>query len=91
MVTILPGITSLVHHLQHLVEAKEDYRPSGCPSCGYRRLWCHGRYVRKADRTSPPKTSLNPVPIPRFYCPRCERTCSTLPESQGQGCPCLAL
>jgi hypothetical protein len=80
MFTILPGIASLVHHLQHLVEAKEDYRPRRCPSCNFGRLWCHGSYDRKADRTASPETSLNPVPIPRFYCPSCERTCSTLPE-----------
>jgi transposase-like protein len=80
MFTILPGIASLAQHLQHLASRSEDYRPVRCPGCGRSGVWCHGFYTRKADRSAPPGSSLNPIPIPRFYCSGCRRTCSTLPE-----------
>lgn len=80
MALILPGIHSLAQHLQHLQALPEDYRPERCPHCGRARMWCHGAYTRKADRERSRSASLNPVPIPRFLCSFCYRTCSRLPE-----------
>ena len=42
-------------------------------------LWGHGCYYRKADRGRYPGPSRNPVPILRYCCPGCSRTCSRLP------------
>ena len=40
MALILPGIHSLVQHLQHLQLQPEAYRPSRCPHCGKARVRC---------------------------------------------------
>lgn len=40
----------------------------------------HGYYSRKADRENAAEKNLNPILIPRFFCPSCRRTCSCLPE-----------
>ena len=79
MTLILPGISSLVQHLMTLRKNPESYRPERCP-CGHSRVWCHGCYTRKLDRKDLGEPCLNPVPIPRFYCPDCRSTCSILPE-----------
>lgn len=79
MALILPGILSLTDHLVSLRKRPESYRPHRCP-CGHARVWCHGCYTRKPDRKDLSEPSLNPVPIPRFYCPECGCTCSMLPE-----------
>jgi len=42
-------------------------------------MWRHGCYHRKADRGAGAGESLNPVPVLRFLCRACERTCSRLP------------
>jgi hypothetical protein len=42
-------------------------------------MWRHGCYHRKADRSGAGE-SLNPVPVLRFLCRGCARTCSRLPE-----------
>lgn len=78
MRSILPGILSLVHHRQQLEDNPETYRPEQCLNCGKSGVWCHGHYDRKADREG--SGSLNPITIPRFYCPHCKTTCSVLPE-----------
>lgn len=80
MLRIVATITSLAQHLLRLVSDRARYRPSCCPHCGCRRLWRHGCYTRKADRRPQDGRSLNPVPIPRFCCARCRRTCSRVPE-----------
>jgi hypothetical protein len=77
---IVPGITSLAQHLQRLHTEPEAYRPAHCPHCGQGGLWCHGYYPRQADRQGRGEANLNPVPMPRFYCRHCQRTCSALPE-----------
>lgn len=77
MLRIVALIASLQEHLAHLMRVPQDYRPKQCPRCGRGRLWCHGEYYRKADRDS---GKLNPIPVPRFYCPGCEGTCSCLPS-----------
>jgi len=79
MTLILPGISSLAQHLMTLRRDPESYRPEKCP-CGHARVWCHGCYTRKPDRKDFCEPCLNPVPIPRFYCPECGCTCSVLPE-----------
>ena len=78
--SIVANIFSLVHHWNLHRENPGYYRVAYCPHCGKAGLWFHGSYGRKADRESQPGESLNPVLIPRFFCPSCERTCSALPE-----------
>lgn len=79
MALILPGILSLIQHLKTVRKDPESYRPQKCP-CGHTRVWCHGCYTRKPDRKDLGEPCLNPVPIPRFFCPECGHTCSVLPE-----------
>jgi hypothetical protein len=79
MAFILPGILSLLQHLDTLQKEPEAYRPKGCPGCSHAIVWCHGCYTRKADR-SDMNEAMDPVPIPRFFCPSCRSSCSTLPE-----------
>jgi hypothetical protein len=79
MTLILPGILSLTQHIRTLLSNPESYRPKRCP-CGHTRLWCHGCYTRQSDRKDLGEPCLNPVPIPRFFCPECGCTCSVLPE-----------
>ena len=51
-----------------------------CP-CGKSNPWLHGTYDRKSDRVATTSTeSLNPIPVQRYYCPVCKKTCSVLPE-----------
>jgi len=78
MSIILPAIVSLMQYLESIKNNFELYRPPRCPNCGKCGMWCHGHYNRKADREN--KESLNPIPIPRFFCPHCGTTCSVLPE-----------
>ena len=77
---IIIGITSLEQHLQTLSQNREVYRPHSCPHCGFGTIWVHGSYQRKADRISVGEGNLNPIPIPRYFCAGCERTCSRVPE-----------
>jgi transposase-like protein len=79
MSRILPAIDSLEQHLYHLEHQPEAYRPACCPHCGKGGVWCHGYYLRKADREGREGNYLDPVPIPRYYCPGCTQTCSRLP------------
>lgn len=77
---ILPGVDTPAQHLEQLQLDPESYRPEICPHCGKQGLWVHGTYSRKCDREGRGAACLNPVPIPRFYCPDCLRPCSVLPE-----------
>jgi transposase-like protein len=76
-------LASVTTHEQHLIAvASTDgdiYRPLACPYCGVAGLWRHGCYYRKADRSVGAGESHNPVPVLRYLCPPCERTCSRLP------------
>ena len=76
---IVGSITSLVQHLLAVVTDAEIYRPAACPHCRCAGMWRHGCYHRKADRSAGGGESLNPVPVLRFLCRACERTCSRLP------------
>ena len=80
MPRIVPSIASLSQHLETLQRTPEIYRPPACPHCGLRGLWNHGCYERKADRSPEAAGTLNPIPIPRFFCQSCSHTCSRLPE-----------
>jgi hypothetical protein len=80
MARIVPGICSLKQHQQAMDIDPERYRPERCPCCGQAGPWRNGCYLRKADREGRGEASLNPVVIPRFYCPHCRMTCSRLPE-----------
>lgn len=80
MFQILPHITSLVQYVKLFNTRPVLLRITHCPSCGLAHPWLHGRYFRQADRINPSCTSLNPVPIQRFFCPGCSKTCSVLPE-----------
>lgn len=79
MRSILSNIESLYQHNQTRSDNIEAYRPQQCPHCGKAGVWRHGDYLRKADYENSGLESLNPVAIPRFYCPHCGRTCSVLP------------
>ncbi|MDP1756583.1 MAG: hypothetical protein Q8L38_03935 [Pseudohongiella sp.] len=76
---ILGVITTLDQHFDEVANGGDVYRPVNCPYCQAGGLWRHGCYCRKADRTSSGDASRNPVPILRFLCRSCERTCSRLP------------
>ena len=80
MLRIVPAILSLSQHLETLHQTPEVYRPAACPHCGFGGLWCHGCYERKADRCPHAAGTLNPIPIPRYFCQGCNHTCSRLPE-----------
>lgn len=71
---IIPEVLSL---FQYQEMHPKDFRPTRCPHCGKEGLWCHGHYDRKIDH--------NFVPIFRYFCPHCCRTCSTLPEYLSPG------
>jgi transposase-like protein len=73
---IIAAVLSLVQHITLLNTQSSSYRPTCCLFCGKTGLWIHGSYPRKADRSG----ELNPLFIPRFFCPHCHRTCSALPE-----------
>jgi hypothetical protein len=79
MQRIVAGITTLEQHLEMVKGKREVYRPPSCPHCGIKLLCQHGYYYRKADRRVQ-RPSLNPVPICRYRCGGCRRTCSRLPE-----------
>ena len=76
---ILPGITGLLQHQNNIKNNINLYRPERCLCCGNGMLWFHGFYYRKPDRNSG-ENSLNPILIPRFFCPSCKKTVSVLPE-----------
>lgn len=75
---IVATVTSLAEHLIAVVSDPEQYRPEACPHCRLAGVWRHGCYHRKADRGVGGE-SLNPVPVLRFLCRACARTCSRLP------------
>jgi hypothetical protein len=73
---IIANILTLVQHLFLLNSNPERYRPKCCLLCGKDKVWFHGCYTRKSDRTG----KLGPIPILRFFCPDCNHTFSVLPE-----------
>lgn len=81
MLLILPEITTLVQYL-FLIKVKPSMFNNiiKCTHCGCRNLWKHGYYYRKSDRDNTGEQSLNPIPIQRFLCLSCKKTCSALPE-----------
>lgn len=79
MTVILPEIIDLLQHIKKLNADINFYRPK-CSYCGRSITWCHGCYYRKPDRGNSGAESLNPIPIPRFFCKHCRKTTSVLPE-----------
>ncbi len=79
--SILAGILSLAQHVQHSQSYPEDYKPDRCPHCGLAGLWCHGTYLRQANRRGLEFGLDEPILIPRFLCRACHQTCSCLPEA----------
>jgi transposase-like protein len=79
-VHIIAGILSLIQYLEILKNEPKFYRLEKCLCCGKASPWLHGYYPRKADRSSNPGESLNPILIQRFFCPECRKTSSALPE-----------
>lgn len=77
---IVASVTTLLQHVEAIEQTPEIYRPRSCPHCGIKIVWQHGCYTRKADRRPHGEGSLNPVPILRFCCSGCRRTCSRLPR-----------
>jgi transposase-like protein len=81
MFSIAFYFNSLKEYVDYIVHhGSMKFRPYRCLNCGKTCLHCHGYYFRKADRENHGELSLNPVPIPRFFCPSCRRTCSVLPQ-----------
>jgi transposase-like protein len=80
MVHILPDITSLTQYLSILADNPETIRLDKCPNCGKSYPKKYGFYFRQSDRINPSTASLNAIPIQRYYCRRCNTTCSVLPE-----------
>ena len=78
---ILAGIVSLRQHVCHVQTQLDDFRPACCPHCGHQGLWYHGWYGRQSSRRGLEQLTVDPIPIQRFLCPRCGRTCSCLPEA----------
>jgi len=79
MSRIVVSVTTLEQHVEAVKQTPDIYRPPSCPHCGINVLWQHGHYDRKADRRQQGECSLNPVPILRYCCSECRRTCSRLP------------
>jgi len=77
---IVEGIKDLKTYLIFLKEKSQIFKPTSCLHCGLNVLWNHGVYFRKPDRNTSSENNVNPVPILRFICKSCKRTCSTLPE-----------
>ncbi|MCU0922899.1 MAG: DUF6431 domain-containing protein, partial [Burkholderiaceae bacterium] len=75
---IVAIVTSLEQHRRQLASDPESYRPATCPYCGVGKPWGHGYYQRKADRRQS-SVGRELVPVPRFRCDPCQRTCSRLP------------
>ena len=81
MILILPEITTLMQYLFQKENSNPDiFDNIRCAHCGCAKLWKHGCYYRKADRYNQGDQSLNPIPIQRFLCLSCKKTCSILPE-----------
>ena len=79
MQRIVGSISSLAQHMIAVVTDAELYRPDACPHCRRAGVWRHGCYHRMADGSAGSGESLNPVPVLRFLCRACARTCSRLP------------
>ena len=79
MCRILAELTTLDQHLRMLDSDPASYRPEHCLHCGHSGLWAHGVYCRAGDKTTGSTHRKTRIPIPRFFCPPCGRTCSRVP------------
>lgn len=78
MPNILSDILDVDQHFSKLITDWNAYKPDQCIHCGAHGLWCHGTYARQSKCECEGAPS-GLIPIPRFFCPNCQRTCSTLP------------
>lgn len=76
---IAGSIASLAEHLIAVVANDDLYRPEACLHCRRAGVGRHGCCHRKAGRTAGAAVSLNPVPVLRFLCRACARSCPRLP------------
>lgn len=76
---ILGSITTLDQHFIEVANGGDVYRPLNCPHCQACGLWRHGCYCRKADHAPGGDEPRRLVPILRFLCRFCSRTCSRIP------------
>ena len=81
MARMLPGIETLDQHREWLRENPEAYRLKRCCHCGKEGMHRHGHYARNTPRGEGLALSLGSLCIPRFYCPKCRKTCSRLPAT----------
>jgi transposase-like protein len=77
---IISGITSLMQYQLSFNNNSDYYRLEQCLYCGRANPHRHGCYPREADRINKSRDSLNPISIQRYYCPKCRKTSSVLPE-----------
>ena len=77
---ILTDIMTIMQHLSRVKSKPDPYRPEHCPDCNHHIVWKHGSYFRKSVRDHQCPSSLELVPISRYICVKCKKTCSTLPE-----------
>ena len=83
---IVASIASLAEHLLAVATDPEVYRPAACPHCGLAGVWRHGCYHRKVDRGDEGRLNrLDPVPVLRFLCRACVRTCCATQSYQRRG------
>jgi hypothetical protein len=76
---IVASIPTLAQHLAAIAQTDPDvYRPQACPGCGVGGLWRHGCYFRKGEWCTGGETR-ELVPVLRYLCRKCVRTCSRLP------------
>lgn len=78
---ILSGIMSLMQYKNEIKNNLSQHdRPQQCIYCGKAHPWHHAQYQRESDRLNNSSESLNPVFIQRYYCSKCRKTFSVLPE-----------
>lgn len=79
MYDILANILSLSQYKNEIEHRLESLYTDKCEGCGKLKPWRHGNYPRKSGRNDG-DAALNPILIQRYYCSRCKKTMSALPE-----------
>ena len=77
---ILPEITCSLQYLDYIKFVLAACRPKNCCHCGHATIWGWGFYYRKSYGRDDSITSPELISLQRFYCPKCHRTTSVLPE-----------
>jgi hypothetical protein len=80
MIGILPNILTLAQYLDYTFKTDPSAsKPDQC-TCGMSGLWCHGHYDRKLAHQEKELGFSEPIPIFRFFCKYCLKTCSVDPQ-----------